>query len=79
LPIGLNGIVLLLKEESHAVQPGRSLFVQPLAATKRFGLKRLWEVIPQANRQQTLETLSQLIAQQLQAPLNTKEVRYEDR
>lgn len=64
-------------EESHAIQPGRPPFVPPQAAAKQIALKRLWEVIPAPNRQQALQTLSQLLAQQLQPPPE-KEVRDED-
>jgi hypothetical protein len=41
-------------------------------------LKRLWEAIPELNRQQTLQTLSRVITQQLQPPPSEKEVRDED-
>jgi hypothetical protein len=64
-------------EESHAVRPGRSLFALPQAATKQLALKRLWEAIPEPNRQRALQALSQLLAQQLQPP-PAKEVRDED-
>ena len=64
-------------EERHAVQPTRNLFVPPQAATKQVALKRLWEVIPEPNRRQALQTLSQLLAQQLQPPPEM-EVRDED-
>jgi hypothetical protein len=43
---------------------------------KQIALKRLWEAIPEPNRQQTLQALSQLLAQQLQPPPE-KEVRDE--
>jgi hypothetical protein len=64
-------------EESHAVRPGRNLFVLPQTAAKQITLTQLWESLPEANRRQTLQTLSQLLAQQLQPPPE-KEVRNED-
>ena len=65
-------------EERHAIQPGRNLFLPPQAAAKQIALKHLWETIPEPNRQQTLQALSRLVAQQLQPPPNEKEVRDED-
>jgi hypothetical protein len=78
LPIGTKLIASLLKEESHAIQPRRSLFVPTHAAGKPIALKQLWEVIPEANRLRALQTLSRLVAQQLQPPPHEKEVRGED-
>jgi hypothetical protein len=78
LPIGTKLFLALLKEENHAVQPGRNLFVATQAAAKPIALKQLWEAIPRSNRQQTLQTLSRLVAQQLQPPPAEKEVRDED-
>jgi hypothetical protein len=46
--------------------------VKPLALT------RLWEAIPEATRQQILQTLSRLVAMQLQPPPSEREVRDED-
>jgi hypothetical protein len=79
LPIGTTLIAALLKEESHALQPRRTLFVLNQAAAKPLALKQLWEALPQPNRQQTLQTLSRLIAQQLQPLPGEKEVDDEDR
>ena len=64
-------------EERHAVQRRRNLFVPPQEAVKQLALKQLWEVIPELNRLQALQALSQLLAQQLQPP-PAKEVRDED-
>ena len=50
----------------------------PRAAVNPIALKQLWEAIPEANRQQTLQTLNRLVAQQLQPPPSEKEVRDED-
>jgi hypothetical protein len=76
-PIGFKLIVSLLTEESHATQPRRPPFVPSQAAAKQIVLKRLWEAIPESNRQQAWQALSQLLAQQLQPPPE-KEVRDED-
>ena len=77
--IGFKPIVSRLKEESHAVQPRRDLFVPPQPAVKPIALEQLWEAIPEPNRQQALQTLNRLVAQQLQPPPGEKEVRDEDR
>ena len=41
-------------------------------------LNRLWEVLPEEDRQRTLQLLSRLVAQQLQPPPNGAEVHGED-
>ena len=64
-------------EERHAVRPRRNLFVPPQTGAKQIALARLWEVIPEPNRRQALQTLSQLLAQQRQPPPE-KEVCDED-
>jgi hypothetical protein len=76
LPIGTHLVVAPLKEDCYAVKPRRYHFV-PTTGTP-IALKQLWEAIPQVNRQQTLHTLSRLVAQQLQSPPKDKEVCDED-
>ena len=44
----------------------------------RLAVNRLWEVLPEEDRQQTLQLLSRLVAQQLQPPQNGEGVPDED-
>jgi hypothetical protein len=47
---------------------------------QRIPLKNLWDKLPQECRQRTLQTLSQVLAQQiLPPPREPKEVGHEDR
>jgi hypothetical protein len=46
---------------------------------QRVPLTSLWEALPEATRQQTLLTLSQVVARQLATPRDPKEVSHEDR
>jgi hypothetical protein len=41
-------------------------------------LNQLWKALPDADRRQTLLTLSQLVAKQLLPPPSQKEVEHED-
>lgn len=52
----------------------------PFLPDQRIPLKNLWEKLPQDCRQRTLQTLSQILAQQiLPPPRDAKEVGHEDR
>jgi hypothetical protein len=52
--------------------------VPPQPAVIPIALAQLWMAIPEQSRQQALQTLNRLLAQQLQPPPSEKEVRDED-
>ena len=55
----------------------RPLFRRRPIRSQRLALNRLWGVLPEEDRQRTLQLLSRLVAQQLQPP-NGAEVPDED-
>jgi hypothetical protein len=67
------------KEETHVPKQARSLFQPSAPRSQRISLRRLWQALPEEDQQQTLQVLSRIVAQQLQAPPGEKEVPHEDR
>lgn len=68
-----------VKEDHHAPQPRRPLLPPDPSVTQRLSLQQLWAVLPDEQRRRTIQVLSQVVANQLQAPPNDKEVPHEDR
>ena len=44
----------------------------------RVALEQLWERLGEQDRREALQTLSRIVARQIQEPHGRKEVRYED-
>jgi len=63
---------------NHARQRSTTPFPAKPIRTRRLALNRLWEVLPEEDRQRTLQLLSRLVAQQLQPQPNGAEVPDED-
>jgi hypothetical protein len=78
LPIGIGLIVPQFKEGNHARQLIPTPFPAKAIHRQRLALNRLWEVLPEQDRQRTLQLLSRLVAQQLQPPPDGAEVPDED-
>ena len=55
----------------------RSVPPRPPEPTRRVPLTRLWQALPEADRQRTLLTLSRIVAQQLPRPPAEKEADHE--
>jgi hypothetical protein len=68
----------VVKENTHARIPKRGLPAAPSKPPAVVYLDQLWKALSDEDRRQTLTTLSQIVAKQLQPPPEAKEVPYED-
>jgi len=75
---GASSAINWLQEESHVQRHGRpSSPPRTLAEGTCVELAQLWEVLPPTTRQNVLQTLSRVIAQQLPTPPTGQEVLHE--
>jgi hypothetical protein len=69
----------VIKEDFHGRTAKRGLLRALPKTSAVLYLNQLWTALPDEDRRQTLATLSQIVAKQLQPPPSAKEVAYEDR
>jgi len=66
------------QEETHVHRHGWPNPPPPrMFRVHRLPLKKLWNVLPEANRRRTLQSLSRLIQQHLRQPPAGQEVRHD--
>jgi len=68
-----------VKENSHARIAKGGPTAVPSNLPAALYLNQLWTALPDEDRRQTLVTLSQIVAKQLQPPPIAKEVEHDDR